>query len=77
MVPLYDRATTLSHLFHKVPAGNFELKLTAIDNLPSILPFESSVDFSSQLISHVLNFSSEEIALKNTKREFDNTMARL
>ena len=48
-IPLYDRATTWAapvHRVHEVPP----LDIMAIDNLPSLLPLESSQDFAGQLL---------------------------
>lgn len=48
-VPLYDRATTWQApvtRVHEAPP----LDIMAIDNLPSLLPLESSLDFASQLL---------------------------
>lgn len=77
MVPLYDRATTLGNLYHTVSEGKSSVKLTAIDNLPSILPYESSVDFSSQLINHIVNFDESVIALRNTAKSYQEVLAKL
>jgi len=48
-IPVYDRATTWD-----VPAlrvhGSPPMDVTAIDNLPSMLPLESSEDFAEQLL---------------------------
>lgn len=56
-LPVYDRTTTFEspalRLRSKPP-----LDLTAIDHLPSLLPRESSEDFSSQLFPHLLALSS-------------------
>lgn len=52
MIPLYDKATVLSDPVYQVRDN---LGLVAIDNLPSILPRESSFDFSAQLVGHLLD----------------------
>ncbi len=57
MVPLYEEATTLSQPIIKITQ---QTSLTAIDNLPSILPKESSYDFSSQLESYIIDFNEKE-----------------
>jgi saccharopine dehydrogenase (NAD+, L-lysine-forming) len=57
MVPLYEKATTLSEPIVKVTE---QTSLTAIDNLPSILPKESSYDFSSQLENYIINYNENE-----------------
>lgn len=48
-VPLYDRATTWAVPARRV-AENPPLDVMAIDNLPSMLPLESSQDFAAQLL---------------------------
>lgn len=51
-VPVYDRTTTFESpalRLRESPA----LDLTAIDHLPSLLPRESSEDFSGQLLPHL------------------------
>ena len=48
-VPVYDRATTWEEpalRVHDAPP----LDVTAIDNLPSMLPLESSEDYAAQLL---------------------------
>ena len=57
MVPLYDEATVLANPIVPVASGAAEVFLTAIDNLPSILPKESSFDFSSQLSPFIIEYS--------------------
>lgn len=52
-IKVYDRATTwadTARLVHPTPP----LDVTAIDNLPAILPVESSLDFATQLLPHLL-----------------------
>ena len=48
-VPIYDRATTWAEPVIRV-AENPMLDVMAIDNLPSLLPAESSSDFAGQLL---------------------------
>jgi saccharopine dehydrogenase (NAD+, L-lysine-forming) len=57
-VPLYDECTNWVHPFLKVKG--FDIDLLSVDNLPSILPLESSLDFSSQLIVHLLELNQKE-----------------
>lgn len=52
-VKVYDRVTTWQQPVHRV-ATLPPLDVMAIDNLPSILPLESSVDFAGQLLPHLL-----------------------
>jgi saccharopine dehydrogenase (NAD+, L-lysine-forming) len=57
-LPIYDRCTTFADPLQRVVAGENPLDLIAIDHLPSLLPKESSEDFSDQLLPHLLNQSN-------------------
>ncbi|MFA3919563.1 saccharopine dehydrogenase [Ruegeria hyattellae] len=52
-VPVYDRATTWDQPVLRV-ATNRVLDVMAIDNLPSMLPVESSHDYAAQLLPSLL-----------------------
>lgn len=52
-VPVYDRATTWDAPALRV-ASEPVLDVMAIDNLPSMLPFESSEDYAAQLLQTLL-----------------------
>lgn len=55
MLPIYDTTTDWAHPARRIrerPA----LDLIAIDNLPSLLPLEASVDFSASLLPQLLEF---------------------
>ena len=58
-VPVYDHATTwaapVTRVFEAPP-----LDVMAIDNLPSLLPRESSEDFAAQLLPHLLTLDRPE-----------------
>ncbi|WP_373634884.1 saccharopine dehydrogenase [Yoonia sp. SS1-5] len=52
-IKVYDQTTSWDHparRVHDTPV----LDVTAIDNLPSLLPAESSADFAAQLLPHLL-----------------------
>ncbi|WP_375254237.1 saccharopine dehydrogenase [Yoonia sp.] len=56
-IKVYDRTTTWQEpalRVHKQPV----LDVTAIDNLPSMLPAESSEDFAEQLLPHLLTLDA-------------------
>ncbi|MES5818250.1 saccharopine dehydrogenase [Streptomyces sp. RG80] len=58
VLPVYDRTTEWTdpvRRLHKEPP----LDLIAIDNLPSLLPRESSIDFSGQLLPLLLEFGTD------------------
>ena len=52
-VPVYDRATTWDAPVTRVHAAP-PMDVMAIDNLPSLLPVESSRDFAAQLLPSLL-----------------------
>jgi len=57
-IKVYDRTTTWDQpalRVHDQPV----LDVTAIDNLPSMLPAESSEDFAEQLLPHLLSFDTD------------------
>jgi saccharopine dehydrogenase (NAD+, L-lysine-forming) len=51
-VPIYDRATDWAAPVLRVAQAPV-LDVMAIDNLPSLLPVESSQDFAAQLLPHL------------------------
>lgn len=73
-VPLYDAATSFAAPVTRVSAPEeMPLDVMAIDNLPSMLPKESSEDFAAQLLPLLLDFDRDEkgmwaraLALYNT-----------
>ena len=56
-IPIYSSATNWEHPVIRVSDSN-KLDVMAIDNLPSLLPYESSIDFSRQLIPLLLGLNS-------------------
>lgn len=56
-VKLYDHVTTWAEPTLRV-ANQPPLDIMAIDNLPSLLPLESSQDFADQLLPHLLTLSA-------------------
>lgn len=76
-LPLYSSANKLSSPFHKLSSKSGEIKLTAIDNLPSLLPKESSEDFSSQLMNMYRDNKLEKIAVKNAMKIFKQRLKEL
>ncbi|MBY6057047.1 saccharopine dehydrogenase [Leisingera daeponensis] len=58
-VPVYDRATTWNAPALRV-AENPVLDVMAIDNLPSMLPVESSEDYAAQLLPSLLTLTDLE-----------------
>lgn len=54
-LPLYNKENTFSEPIHFLSYTNMSLNLTAVDHLPSVLPKESSDDFSSQLLGPLVS----------------------
>lgn len=57
-LPLYNSCTTMDNPVHKV---SDQVDLLAIDHLPSLLPRESSEDFSAQLLPFIIDVLQAEI----------------
>ena len=58
-VPVYDKATSWAAPALRV-ADNPVLDVMAIDNLPSMLPLESSIDYAGQLLPSLLTLTDPE-----------------
>ena len=61
-IKVYDRTTTWEEPALRV-ADRPVLDVTAIDNLPSMLPAESSEDFASQLLPHLMTLHHADAAV--------------
>lgn len=73
-VPVYDRATTWEAPVVRV-AENPVLDVMAIDNLPSMLPVESSQDYAAQLLPSLLTLDRIEAGVWGRARAtFDSHM---
>ena len=57
-IPVYENATSFSDPVIRVCNERKNLDITAIDNLPSMLPVESSEDFSNQLLPTLLELKN-------------------
>lgn len=73
-VPVYDRATTWDAPVLRV-ADNPVLDVMAIDNLPSMLPVESSQDYAGQLLPSLLTLDALDTGVwGRAKATFDSHM---
>ena len=72
-LPVYDAPTSWDAPFIEVGPTTH---LTAIDNLPSLLPLEASEDFAAQLLP-VLHGYPDGIAWGQALRSFDDACARM
>ncbi len=59
-IPLYDQPNSFSSPFHTIMAGGKPLYVTAIDNLPAMLPRESSLDFENQILDYFVDFEDDK-----------------
>ncbi len=70
-IKVYDRVTDWARPVLRV-AGQPPLDVMAIDNLPSLLPVESSQDFAAQLLPHLLTLDRmEEGVWARARAEFE------
>ena len=76
-IKVYDRVTGWDAPALRV-ADNPPLDVTAIDNLPSLLPVESSEDFAAQLLPSLLTLGNLNAGVwARAKAEFDRHTASL
>lgn len=76
-IKVYDQATDWSHPALRV-AENPPLDVMAIDNLPSLLPVESSEDYAAQLLPSLLALGDLGTGVwGRAKAEFDRHSAAL
>ena len=69
-IPIYKSPTTWATPVVRVNASQ-TLDVMAIDNLPSLLPYESSVDFSKQLLPLLFDLNEPENSVwKRAERTF-------
>lgn len=59
MLPIYDALTDWARPARRLLDGPPPLDIIAVDNLPSLLPEESSVAFSADLLPHLRDLGSE------------------
>lgn len=69
-VPVYDRATDWNHPVIRV-AREPVLDVMAIDNLPSMLPVESSLDFAEQLLPSLLSYGADTPVWQRARATFE------
>jgi saccharopine dehydrogenase (NAD+, L-lysine-forming) len=75
-LPIYDAPTGWGAPFITLGPNGIreEMELTAIDNLPSLLPREASEDFSSQMVKALLTYPEGEEWV-NARSSFETAMA--
>ena len=75
-IKVYDHATSWDQPALRV-AENPVLDVTAIDNLPSMLPLESSEDFAGQLLPSLLSLKDNSAVWQRAAAEFEKHLNRL
>ena len=76
-IKVYDRATDWEAPALRV-AENPPLDVTAIDNLPSLLPVESSQDYAAQLLASLITLTDVSSGVwGRAKVQFDQHVARV
>lgn len=77
VLPLYNEATDLDDPILKIAANTRDISLVAIDNLPSILPKESTFDFSNQLEQYLIDYTESSGPLKNSLDLFNQIIDKI
>ncbi len=77
-IPIYDHPTTFDDPIIEIESDGAPLAVMAIDHLPSLLPIESSEDFSAQLLPSLMTLDRPDQGVWGRARaDFDAAMARL
>ncbi|MHA1540799.1 MAG: saccharopine dehydrogenase [Alphaproteobacteria bacterium] len=74
-LPVYDDITTFGNPSVRVLEGEAPIDVMAIDHLPSFLPRESSIEFSTQLLPHIKNLldgNDENSVWKRAENLYNN-----
>jgi saccharopine dehydrogenase (NAD+, L-lysine forming) len=61
VLPVYDSATSWEAPVRRLEEGGWPVDLIAIDNLPSMLPRESSITFSAELTPHLMSLGESPV----------------
>lgn len=78
-IPLYSKITSWEKPFAVASHLGVNVEILAVDNLPSLLPRESSEDFAEQLLPHLIQFLKDESdpVWKGAEEIFHKTMNNL
>lgn len=71
-VPLYDEITSWQSPFVSSEKNGARVEILAVDNLPSVLPKESSEDFAMQLLPHLKDLLFEDELPLVWKKAYDH-----
>jgi saccharopine dehydrogenase (NAD+, L-lysine forming) len=69
-LPIYDSTTSWQVPVHRLREEPVPLDVIAIDNLPSLLPRESSAAFSADLLPHLMSLGSSAPLWRRCQRMF-------
>ncbi|MEU0069491.1 saccharopine dehydrogenase [Streptomyces sp. NPDC006332] len=75
VLPVYDEITDWEHPVRRLRAGARPADLIAIDNLPSLLPVESSRAFSAELYPELLRLNDSGTAWERALLAFETALA--
>lgn len=69
-LPIYTEVTDFRCPALRIRQGDNPLDVIAVDHLPSLLPRESSIDFSNQLLPHLLTLTDQSPVWERCERKF-------
>jgi saccharopine dehydrogenase (NAD+, L-lysine-forming) len=75
VLPIYDACTSWQQPVRQLPGTTWPAALIAIDNLPSLLPKESSVAFSAELTPFLLTLGHSDPVWSRCQRAFHTASA--
>ncbi|MCP5076343.1 MAG: saccharopine dehydrogenase [Rhodobacteraceae bacterium] len=76
-IPIYNHSTTFADPVIRAAEGTPPLDVMAIDNLPSMLPVESSQDYAAQLLPSLLALGDLKVGVwGRAKRVFDEHISK-
>ncbi|MDT5036612.1 MAG: saccharopine dehydrogenase L-lysine forming [Micromonosporaceae bacterium] len=75
VLPVYDSVTSWERPATRIRDGGRPVDVIAIDNLPSLLPAEASMDFSAQLLPHLMSVGSSSPVWQRCLRAYRNAAA--
>lgn len=76
LIPVNSTLTTWAEPVRRIPGSDPPLEVIAIDNLPSVLPVESSEDFSAQLTRLLPGLADRSGPWAGAQQAFDEALAQ-
>merc|ERR1712113_197566 len=73
-IPVYNKITTMTEPVRRIIDDKLPLDVTAIDHLPSLIPFEASTQYCNDLINTLLELKNpnSDVWLRARKVYLDN-----